>query len=137
MTARINKGRQRVDVVKMKNARNLQVTFSKRRAGLLKKASELCTLCGAEIVIVVFSLGDKGVFSFGHPSIWLATEPERRRLVRDGPKPKRNRSPQPGTVPEPGQTGIGNSGKNNAYPSRTGNGPGPDQTGNRVPTDII
>ncbi|KAG5610743.1 hypothetical protein H5410_022024 [Solanum commersonii] len=44
MTTRTSKGRQRVDMVKMKNARNLQVTFSKHRAGLLKKASELCTL---------------------------------------------------------------------------------------------
>ncbi|KAH0682821.1 hypothetical protein KY290_021409 [Solanum tuberosum] len=69
MTTRISKGYQRIDMVKMKNARNLQVTFSKRRAGLFNKASELCTLCGAEIVIVVFSLGDKGVFSFGYPSI--------------------------------------------------------------------
>ncbi|XP_055814802.1 agamous-like MADS-box protein AGL62 [Solanum dulcamara] len=61
-------GRQRVDMVKMKKESNLQVTFSKRRAGLFKKASELCTLCGAEIAIVVFSPGNK-VFSFGHPSV--------------------------------------------------------------------
>ncbi|KAK6791477.1 hypothetical protein RDI58_010558 [Solanum bulbocastanum] len=39
----------------MKNARNLGVTFSKRRAGLFRKACELCTLCGAEIAIVIFS----------------------------------------------------------------------------------
>ncbi|KAG5610635.1 hypothetical protein H5410_021916 [Solanum commersonii] len=69
MKTRISKGSQRVDMVKMKNVRNLQVTFSKHRASLFKKASELCTLCGAEIVIVVYSPGDKGVFSFGHPSV--------------------------------------------------------------------
>ncbi|GMI72520.1 hypothetical protein HRI_000921300 [Hibiscus trionum] len=61
-------GRQKVEMVKMKNNSNLQVTFSKRRPGLFKKASELCTLCGAEIGIVVFSPGNK-VFSFGHPEI--------------------------------------------------------------------
>uniref|UniRef100_M1DMP0 Mads box protein n=2 Tax=Solanum tuberosum TaxID=4113 RepID=M1DMP0_SOLTU len=55
-------------MVKIKNARNLGVTFSKRRAGLFKKASELCTLCGAEIAIVIFS-PDSKVFSFGHPSV--------------------------------------------------------------------
>uniref|UniRef100_M1DBR2 MADS-box protein n=1 Tax=Solanum tuberosum TaxID=4113 RepID=M1DBR2_SOLTU len=55
MTRKISKGRQRVDMVKIKKASNLGVTFSKRRAGLFKKASELCTLCGAEIVIVIFS----------------------------------------------------------------------------------
>ncbi|XVF00646.1 hypothetical protein REPUB_Repub04eG0019000 [Reevesia pubescens] len=61
-------GRQKVEMVKMKNDSNLQVTFSKRRSGLFKKASELCTLCGTEIGIVVFSPGKK-VFSFGHPEI--------------------------------------------------------------------
>ncbi|KAG5610647.1 hypothetical protein H5410_021928 [Solanum commersonii] len=84
MTTRINKGRQRVDMVKTKNARNLQVTFSKRRAGLLKNDSELCTLCGTEIVIVVFSPSDKGVFSFGHPSVNLLVE---RFLGRNLPQP--------------------------------------------------
>ncbi|XWS67525.1 hypothetical protein CRYUN_Cryun04dG0013900 [Craigia yunnanensis] len=61
-------GRQKVEMVKMKVDSNLQVTFSKRRSGLFKKASELCTLCGAEIAIVVFSPGKK-VFSFGHPEL--------------------------------------------------------------------
>ncbi|CAH8280337.1 unnamed protein product [Arabidopsis lyrata] len=63
-----SKGRQKIEMVKMKNESNLQVTFSKRRSGLFKKASELCTLCGAEIAIVVFSPGRK-VFSFGHPNV--------------------------------------------------------------------
>ncbi|EXB61543.1 Agamous-like MADS-box protein AGL62 [Morus notabilis] len=63
-----NRGRQKVEMVKMKNESNLQVTFSKRRSGLFKKASELCTLCGAEMALVVFSPGRK-VFSFGHPSV--------------------------------------------------------------------
>ncbi|QCD91890.1 MADS-box transcription factor [Vigna unguiculata] len=47
---------------------HLQVTFSKRRSGLFKKASELCTLCGVEIAIIVFSPADKA-FSFGHPRV--------------------------------------------------------------------
>lgn len=54
--------------MKMESESNLQVTFSKRRSGLFKKASELCTLCGAEVAIIVFSPGKK-VFSFGHPSV--------------------------------------------------------------------
>ncbi|XP_065855049.1 agamous-like MADS-box protein AGL62 [Euphorbia lathyris] len=62
------RGRQKIPMVKMANENNLQVTFSKRRAGLFNKASELSTLCGAEIGIIVFSPGKK-VFSFGHPSI--------------------------------------------------------------------
>ncbi|KAM1986972.1 hypothetical protein ACFX15_034295 [Malus domestica] len=66
--AKKSKGRQKVEMVKMANESNLQVTFSKRRSGLFKKASELCTLCGAEVGIIVFSPGRR-VFSFGHPSV--------------------------------------------------------------------
>ncbi|XP_054786893.1 agamous-like MADS-box protein AGL62 [Prosopis cineraria] len=65
---RRSKGRQRIEIKKMENESNLQVTFSKRRAGLFKKASELCTLCGVEVALIVFSPGDKA-FSFGHPSV--------------------------------------------------------------------
>ncbi|KAL4319323.1 hypothetical protein GQ457_18G020170 [Hibiscus cannabinus] len=61
-------GRQKVEMVKMTNESHLLVTFSKRRAGLFKKASELSTLCAAEVVIVVFSPSKK-VYSFGHPSV--------------------------------------------------------------------
>ncbi|XP_057975982.1 agamous-like MADS-box protein AGL62 [Malania oleifera] len=68
MVVRKSKGRQKVPMAKMTSDSNLQVTFSKRRAGLFKKASELCTLCGAEIAIIVFSPGNKA-FSFGHPSV--------------------------------------------------------------------
>ncbi|XP_075095323.1 agamous-like MADS-box protein AGL62 [Nicotiana tabacum] len=66
--AKRSKGRQKVDMVKMQNESNLQVTFSKRRAGLFKKASDLCTLCGAEVALVVFSPGCKP-YSFGHPNV--------------------------------------------------------------------
>ncbi|KAL0357312.1 UNVERIFIED_CONTAM: Agamous-like MADS-box protein [Sesamum calycinum] len=55
-------------MVKIETETNLQVTFSKRRAGLFKKASELSTLCGAEIALLVFSPGNKA-HSFGHPSM--------------------------------------------------------------------
>uniref|UniRef100_A0A803LGR4 MADS-box domain-containing protein n=1 Tax=Chenopodium quinoa TaxID=63459 RepID=A0A803LGR4_CHEQI len=53
---------------RMEKDSNRQVTFSKRRCGLFKKASELCTLCGVEAAIIVFSPGKKA-FSFGHPSV--------------------------------------------------------------------
>ncbi|EOA18999.1 hypothetical protein CARUB_v10007644mg [Capsella rubella] len=65
---RSNKGRQKIVMEKMVNVGNLQVTFSKRRFGLFKKASELCTLCGAEILLIVFSPGGK-VYAFGHPDV--------------------------------------------------------------------
>ncbi|XP_074323721.1 agamous-like MADS-box protein AGL62 [Apium graveolens] len=43
----------------MTNESNLAVTFSKRRAGLFKKAFEICTLCGVKIAIIIFSPGEK------------------------------------------------------------------------------
>lgn len=62
------KGRQKITMAKIENETNLQVTFSKRRAGVFKKASELSTLCGAESAVVVFSPGNKP-HSFGHPNV--------------------------------------------------------------------
>ena len=61
-------GRQKIPMVRIKKETHRQVTFSKRRAGLFKKASELCTLCGAEVGIIVYSPAKKP-FSFGHPSV--------------------------------------------------------------------
>ncbi|KAF8100433.1 hypothetical protein N665_0224s0019 [Sinapis alba] len=55
-------------MVKMEKQNNLQVTFSKRKNGLFKKASELCTLCDARIVVIVFSPSGK-VYSFGHTKV--------------------------------------------------------------------
>ncbi|XP_022740213.1 agamous-like MADS-box protein AGL61 isoform X2 [Durio zibethinus] len=43
-----------------------QVAFSKRRSGLFRKASELCTLCAVETALVVYSPSGKA-FSVGHP----------------------------------------------------------------------
>ncbi|CAL9022653.1 unnamed protein product [Prunus brigantina] len=63
-----SQGRQKIAIAKIEKRSNLQVTFSKRRSGLFKKASELCTLCGVEIAIIVFSPAKKP-FSFGHPEV--------------------------------------------------------------------
>ncbi|CAA7053618.1 unnamed protein product [Microthlaspi erraticum] len=48
-------GRGRVQLKRIENKINRQVTFSKRRAGLLKKAHEISVLCDAEVALVVFS----------------------------------------------------------------------------------
>ncbi|XP_057972692.1 agamous-like MADS-box protein AGL61 [Malania oleifera] len=61
-------GRKKIPIRKITTKSNLQVSFSKRRAGLFKKAAELCILCGAEIAVIVTSPGNK-FFSFGHPSV--------------------------------------------------------------------
>ena len=48
-------GRGKIEIKKIENANSRQVTFSKRRAGLLKKASELAILCDAQVAVVIFS----------------------------------------------------------------------------------
>ncbi|CBI25112.3 unnamed protein product, partial [Vitis vinifera] len=68
MVKKPSKGRQKIEISKIPKKNHLQVTFSKRRSGLFKKASELCTLCGANVAIIVFSPAGK-VFSFGHPDV--------------------------------------------------------------------
>ncbi|PNY16678.1 agamous-like mads-box protein agl62-like [Trifolium pratense] len=49
LNGRKGKGRQKIEMKKMSNESNLQVTFSKRRSGLFKKVSEFCTLCGVDV----------------------------------------------------------------------------------------
>ncbi|KAL4637766.1 hypothetical protein ACB092_03G100200 [Castanea dentata] len=51
-------GRQKIEVKQLEGTKR-QVTFSKRRAGLFKKASELCVLCGAEVAVMVITEKDK------------------------------------------------------------------------------
>ncbi|KAE9593487.1 putative transcription factor MADS-MIKC family [Lupinus albus] len=48
-------GRGKIEIKKIENANSRQVTFSKRRAGLLKKAKELAILCDAEVAVIIFS----------------------------------------------------------------------------------
>ncbi|XP_031247280.1 agamous-like MADS-box protein MADS2 [Pistacia vera] len=48
-------GRGRVELRRIENKINRQVTFAKRRNGLLKKAYELSVLCEAEVALIIFS----------------------------------------------------------------------------------
>ncbi|XP_051133768.1 floral homeotic protein AGAMOUS-like isoform X2 [Andrographis paniculata] len=48
-------GRGKIDIKRIENTTNRQVTFCKRRNGLLKKAYELSVLCDAEVALIVFS----------------------------------------------------------------------------------
>ena len=57
-------GRGRVELKRIENKINRQVTFSKRRNGLLKKAYELSVLCEAEIALIIFSSRGK-LYEFG------------------------------------------------------------------------
>nr|AEO20231.1 SOC1-like protein [Fragaria vesca] len=47
--------RGKTQLRRIENATSRQVTFSKRRSGLLKKAFELSILCDAEVALIIFS----------------------------------------------------------------------------------
>ncbi|KAL6898098.1 hypothetical protein ACP4OV_006694 [Aristida adscensionis] len=48
-------GRGKVELKRIENKISRQVTFAKRRSGLLKKAYELSVLCDAEVALIIFS----------------------------------------------------------------------------------
>nr|ASZ80005.1 MADS17 [Dendrocalamus latiflorus] len=61
-------GRGRVELKRIENKITRQVTFSKRRNGLFKKAYELSVLCDAEVALIIFSSRGK-LYEFGSPGV--------------------------------------------------------------------
>ncbi|CAH8497804.1 unnamed protein product [Schistosoma turkestanicum] len=52
-------GRKKILIKKISDERNRQVTFTKRKLGLMKKAYELSILCDCEIALIVFTSSQK------------------------------------------------------------------------------
>lgn len=52
-------GRKKVELKRIENKSSRQVTFSKRRNGLIKKAHELSVLCDVQVAVLTFSNGGK------------------------------------------------------------------------------
>ncbi|KAG7024587.1 Agamous-like MADS-box protein AGL16, partial [Cucurbita argyrosperma subsp. argyrosperma] len=52
-------GRCKIVIRRIDNSTSRQVTFSKRRSGLLKKAEELAILCDADVGVIIFSSTNK------------------------------------------------------------------------------
>jgi hypothetical protein len=74
-------GRKKIKIEKISQPKNRQVTFNKRKVGLMKKAMELSILCDCDIALVVFS-SDSKLFQYSSmniDSIW------QRYLEYDGP----------------------------------------------------
>ncbi|KAK9287896.1 hypothetical protein L1049_016339 [Liquidambar formosana] len=61
-------GKKKKDIVKLECPKKRYVTFSKRHKRLYQKASTLCTLCDAQVAIIVFSPSGKP-YEFGHPFV--------------------------------------------------------------------
>jgi hypothetical protein len=75
-------GRVKLQIKRIENTTNRQVTFSKRRNGLIKKAYELSVLCDIDIALIMFS-----------PSNRLSHFSGRRRL--SSAPPSSSSSPPP------------------------------------------
>ncbi|KHG09442.1 hypothetical protein F383_11659 [Gossypium arboreum] len=74
--------RGKTQMKRIENAASRQVTFSKRRNGLLKKAFELSVLCDAEVALIIFSPRGK-LYEFSssrHHFGFLFITPFRHRL---------------------------------------------------------
>ncbi|CAK9878396.1 unnamed protein product [Sphagnum jensenii] len=52
-------GRVKLEIKKIENPTNRQVTYSKRRSGLIKKAYELSVLCDIDVGLIMFSPSGK------------------------------------------------------------------------------
>ncbi|KAK1322722.1 MADS-box transcription factor 15 [Acorus calamus] len=52
-------GRAKLQMKKIESTIKRQVTFSKRRNGLIKKAYEISVLCDVDVLLIMFSPSDK------------------------------------------------------------------------------
>ncbi|XP_055829037.1 MADS-box protein JOINTLESS isoform X1 [Solanum dulcamara] len=60
--------REKIQIKKIDNSTARQVTFSKRRRGLFKKAEELSVLCDADVALIIFSSTGK-LFDYSSSSM--------------------------------------------------------------------
>nr|WQI83082.1 MADS-box transcription factor [Spirodela polyrhiza] len=52
-------GRGKIEIKRIENSTNRQVTFTKRKNGIIKKAKEISVLCNAQVYLVLFSSSGK------------------------------------------------------------------------------
>ncbi|XP_021903579.1 agamous-like MADS-box protein AGL66 [Carica papaya] len=62
-------GRVKLQIKRIENTTNRQVTFSKRRNGLIKKAYELSVLCDVDVALIMFSPSGRVTHFSGSKSI--------------------------------------------------------------------
>ncbi|KAJ4912934.1 Agamous-like MADS-box protein AGL19 [Raphanus sativus] len=85
--------RGKTEMKRIENATSRQVTFSKRRNGLLKKAFELSVLCDAEVALIIFSPSSK-LYEFSSSGMAKTIERYQRRVKEIGINHKRDDNSQ-------------------------------------------
>ncbi|KAK9267323.1 hypothetical protein L1049_009747 [Liquidambar formosana] len=73
-------GRGKIEIKRIENTTNRQVTFCKRRNGLLKKAYELSVLCDAEVALIVFSTRGR-LYEYANNSVKATIERYKKASV--------------------------------------------------------
>lgn len=68
-----NMGRGKIEIKRIENTTNRQVTFCKRRNGLQKKAYELSVLCDAEVALIIFSTRGR-LYEYASSSVKSTTD---------------------------------------------------------------
>ncbi|KAG6523324.1 hypothetical protein ZIOFF_013180 [Zingiber officinale] len=63
-----SKGRRKIEMKKIQSEDARHVCFSKRKAGIFAKASDISTLCGVDVVVMMYSPAGNP-YSFGSPSV--------------------------------------------------------------------
>lgn len=82
-------GRKKIKIQRIEDDRNRQVTFLKRKNGLLKKAMELGVLCDCEVSVVIFNLNNGKLFEYS------SVPPEKiftRYATYSGPSERRKKA---------------------------------------------
>ncbi|KAL7582644.1 MADS-box protein AGL42 isoform X1 [Lactuca sativa] len=74
--------RGKVELKRIENTTSRQVTFTKRRNGLLKKAYELSVLCDAEVALIIFSQKGK-LYEFSSSNMQKTIEKYRSDVKKD------------------------------------------------------
>ena len=83
-------GRRKIDIVRIENERHRQVTYTKRKSGLIKKATELAILCDAQVAVIIFSSSQKMSVYSSHPMEQLVS---RYRSHNDQPEVRAGNHP--------------------------------------------
>ncbi|CAI9102873.1 OLC1v1001231C1 [Oldenlandia corymbosa var. corymbosa] len=68
MERNLKRGRQRIEMKRIEIDDHRYASFSKRKVGVFKKASELCTECKADVGVIIFSPAEK-THTFFSPNI--------------------------------------------------------------------
>jgi pheromone receptor transcription factor len=104
-------GRRKIKIEYIDDKSRRHITFSKRKAGIMKKAYELSTLTGTQVLLLVVS--ETGlVYTFTTPKLQpLVTKPEGKNLIQACLNAPDNQGPDTSSTPRQAQS-VGYSNDN-------------------------